>query len=58
VKGLIKMNKIKIFLKCDKGAETLEYVVIVSIILVIAAVIYNTTFPQVLQKAFDTLNSA
>jgi len=52
------INKITVFLKCETGAETLEYVVIVAIILVLAAGVYNSNFTQVLQAAFDTLNSA
>ena len=51
-------NHIKAFFKNEEGAETLEYVVIVSIILVLAAVAYNASFTQVLQTAFNTLTSA
>ncbi|MCK5355544.1 MAG: hypothetical protein KAJ63_10535 [Methyloprofundus sp.] len=52
------MNRIKGFLKKEDGAETLEYVVIVAIILVLAAAVYNTSFTGVLSTVFDTLNSA
>ena len=51
-------SKIKNFLKNEEGAETLEYVVIVSIILVLAAAAYNTSFTQVLTSSFSTLSSA
>ena len=51
-------SKIKNFLKNEEGAETLEYVVIVAIILVFAAAAYNANFNQVLTSAFNTLTSA
>jgi len=51
--------KTKVFLKLEEeGAETLEYVVIVAIILIIAAGVYNVSFKQAVQATFDTLNSA
>ena len=49
---------IKNFLKNEEGAETLEYVVIVAIILVLGVAAYNANFTQVLTNAFNTLNSA
>jgi len=52
------IRKIKDFLNNQDGAETLEYVVIVAIILVLAAAVYNTSFGLALLTAFNTLTSA
>ena len=51
-------RKIKDALKNEEGAETLEYVVIVTIILVLAAAAYKLNFTSVLQEAFNILTSA
>jgi len=51
-------NQIKNFLKNDDGAETLEYVVIVAIILVLGAAAYNTGFGTVITNAFTAITGA
>ncbi|MCK5355543.1 MAG: hypothetical protein KAJ63_10530 [Methyloprofundus sp.] len=51
-------NQIKDFLKNEEGAETLEYVVIVAIILVLGAAAYNTGFGAVITQAFSAIISA
>jgi len=52
------INTIKNFLKDEEGAETLEYVVIVAIILVLGAAAYNTGFSQVITDAFAAITGA
>jgi len=52
------INSIKRFLKNEEGAETLEYVVIVAIILIVGAGIYNTQFKAVVNAAFTSILSA
>jgi len=52
------VKKITVFIKNKEGAETLEYIVIVAVILVFAVVAYDTSFTLVLQTAFNNLTSA
>ena len=52
------INQIKNFLNNEDGAETLEYVVIVAIILVLGAAAYNTGFSAVITAAFQSILGA
>jgi len=52
------INSIKRFLKNEEGAETLEYVVIVAIIIVVGAAAYNLGMGAVIQTAFDAITAA
>ena len=52
------MNQIKNLVKNEEGAETLEYVVIVAIILVLGAAAYNAGFANVITGAFTAILGA
>ncbi len=52
------MNPIKAFLKDEEGAETLEYVVIVAVIVGLAVGTYNQLLPAVLQNSFVAIVNA
>jgi len=52
------LNQIKKFLKNEDGAETLEYVVIVAIILVLGAAAYNIGFTKVITDGFAKITGA
>ncbi len=52
------INKIKQFLKNDEGAETLEYVVIVAVIVVAGAAAYNANMAGLINAAFTTIQNA
>ena len=52
------INQIKDFFKNEEGAETLEYVVIVAIILVLGAAAYNAGFADVITQAFAAIIGA
>ncbi len=52
------INKIKQFFKNDEGAETLEYVVIVAVIIVAGAAAYNTQMAGVMTTAFTAITTA
>ena len=52
------MNQIKNLIKNEEGAETLEYVVIVAIILVLGAAAYNAGFANVITGAFASISGA
>ena len=52
------MNQIKNLIKNEEGAETLEYVVIVAIILVLGAAAYNAGFANVINGAFLSITGA
>ena len=52
------INQIQNFLNNEDGAETLEYVVIVAIILVLGAAAYNAGFANVITGAFTAILGA
>ena len=49
---------IKAFLQQEDGAETLEYVVIVAIIIIVGAAAYNAGMPGVISTAFTAITTA
>lgn len=51
-------KQIKNFLNNDAGAETLEYVVIVAVILVAGAAAYNTNMATIFNDAFTAITAA
>jgi len=52
------INTIKNFLKNEEGAETLEYVVIVAIIIVLGAAAYTTALGPAIAAAFVKILAA
>ncbi len=50
------INPIKAFLKGEEGSETLEYVVIVAVIVGLAVTAYGAGLPLVLQDSFEEGN--
>jgi len=52
------INSIKRFLKNEDGAETLEYVVIVAVIIIVGSVAYKTGLKDVVDTAFATMKTA
>ena len=52
------INSIKRFLQNEDGAETLEYVVIVAVIIVVGAAAYNAGFGEVMTAAFGAITTA
>lgn len=51
-------TQIKDFFRNKEGAETLEYVVIVAVIIVIGAAAYNAGLSGVISTAFSYMTSA
>lgn len=51
-------KQIKKFLNNDVGAETLEYVVIVAVILVAGAAAYNINMANIFNDAFTAITNA
>jgi len=52
------ISKLKKILSNEEGAETLEYVVIVAIILVIGAAAYKSGMSDVISDAFGSIEGA
>ncbi len=52
------MNQIKAFLKNEEGAETLEYVVIVAVIVGIAVTAYGSGLSPVIASAFTNITTS
>ena len=52
------INKIYELLKKEEGAETMEYVVIVSIIIILGFLVYDSQFGAVVSNAFTHLTDA
>jgi len=48
----------KVFLKSEEGAETVEYVVISAIIIILGAAAYSTGLVPILQTGIDALTTA
>lgn len=51
-------TQIKDFFRNEEGAETLEYVVIVAIIVVLGATAYGLGLPDVIANAFVAIGDA
>ena len=52
------LNKIKAFLKNETGAETLEYVVIATVVIVAGSAAYKAAaIPGLITSAFTTLTT-
>jgi len=52
------INKIRTIINNEEGAETLEYVVIVAVIIVVGAAAYNTGLSGVISTAFGAITTA
>jgi len=52
------LNQIKKFLKNEDGAETLEYVVIVAIIIILGAAAYKLGMGPAISSAFTKISGA
>jgi len=52
------ISKIRNFLNNNEGAETLEYVVIVAIIIIIGATAYNNGLSTVISTGFSSMTSS
>mgnify|MGYP000161389401 FL=1 len=52
------IKEFKIFLKSEEGAETVEYVVISAIIIILGAAAYSTGLVPILKTGIDALTTA
>lgn len=52
------INQIKDFIKNEEGAETLEYVAVVAIIVGLAVTAYGNGLPAVITTAFGAISTA
>ncbi len=52
------INKIKNWLKNEEGAETMEYVIIAGLVVVVGVTIYNASFGNALTVGMQNLVNA